>query len=168
MCTYTCSYIGRMFLLVGKNVCKKTHRCLFSKDTHLADNGFININPCIIHMERQIATPHKNYCLFQHIFFTLIFLAPKTTLCMKSAEMPALSGKIFEIVLLSIRKCWQNNHSKAKQGLHSKLQKNIWVYQRCIPFWITHTTIHYVPRAWQSLLKSSSHKMYPWGFYLHW
>ena len=90
MCTYTCSYIGRMFLLVGKNVCKKTHRCLSSKDTHLADNGFININPCIIHTERQIATPHQNYYLFQYIFFTLHFLAPTTTSCLKSTEMPAL------------------------------------------------------------------------------
>ena len=80
MFTYTCSYIGRMFLLVGENVCKKTHRCLFSKDTHLADNGFININPCIIHTERQIATPHQNYYLFQHIFFTLHFFGRKNNI----------------------------------------------------------------------------------------
>ena len=112
MCTYTCSHIGRIFLLVGKNVCKKTHQCLSSKDTHLADNVFININPCIIHTERQIATPHQNYYLFQHIIFTLHFFGPKNNIVYEVSRN-ACSGKIFEIALSSIRKGWQKNYSKA-------------------------------------------------------
>ena len=138
-----------MFLLVGKNVCKKTHLCLSSKDTHLADNGFININPCIIHTERQIATPHQNYYLFQHIIFTLHFFGPKNNIVYEVSRN-ACRGKIFEIVFSSFRKGWQINQSKAcrKKYEFIRVLNNKCNYLLC-------------PQSLMSLLKSSSHKMHP-------
>ena len=105
----------------------------------------------------EIATPHQNYYLFQHIFFTLDFLAPKTTLCMKSVEMPALERYLKLRCRLLGR--------VGKTSLAKLTEENVSLSE-VHP--VLNNTFNYVPRAWWSLLKSSSHKMHPWGFHLHW